>query len=89
MDFGTELIDLSKVNFTPKLLGAIPAEIGLRYRVLPIFDNPESLGMVIANANDFDTIDAVQVAVKRPIEIFCADPIQLVLFVERCYGRLD
>lgn len=89
MDYGATFVDLATINFTPKLLSVIPAELALRYRVMPVFAHADSVGVAIADLNDFDAMDAVQVVVRRQVEIYHADPLQLVLFVERHYGRLD
>lgn len=89
MNFGAPHINLATVNFTPKLLSVIPAEIALRHRVMPVFAQDESVGVAMGDLNDFDAMDAVQVAVGRQVDLYCADPLQLVLFVERHYGRLD
>ncbi|HSH16972.1 MAG TPA: hypothetical protein VLD18_13110 [Verrucomicrobiae bacterium] len=89
MNFGAPHINLATINFTPKLLSVIPPEIALRHRVMPIFEHAEEVGVAMADLNDFDAMDAVQVAVGRQVALYRADPLQLVLFVERHYGRLD
>jgi hypothetical protein len=56
---------------------------------MPIFEHAESVGVAMADLKDFEAMDAVQVAVGRQVDLYHADPLQLVLFVERHYGRLD
>lgn len=89
MDYGAPFVDLATINFTPKLLSVIPSELALRHRVMPVFAQDESMGVAMGDLNDFDAIDAVLVAVGRQVDIYRADPLQLVLFVQRHYGRLD
>lgn len=89
MDLGTPFVDLARINFTPKLLDAIPRRVALRHRVMPVFVGDEGIGAAIADVDDLDIMDAVCLAVSRPVQWHLADPLQLAMSVERHYGRLD
>jgi hypothetical protein len=84
-DFYTAFIDLSTVQFTPKLLRCIPAETALKYQVLPVFERPDCLAIVLAKI-DLNVIDNLTHALNRSLEVRLADKEQIDIFVRRFYG---
>ncbi len=85
--FGAEEVDLSKVVFTPDLLASIPAEFARRYRVLPVFNSPQSLRLALADPSDLDAVDSLHHLLKRDLELCIAEASQLDEFIARLYGR--
>jgi len=84
--FGAEEVDLRNVEFTPELLGSIPADLARRYRVVPVFASPRVLRIALADPAELDTIDALAHLLRRDLELCVAGASQLNEFVNRLYG---
>jgi hypothetical protein len=89
MNFGSERIDLSTVNFTPELLQCIPGHVARRYRALPIYETSDCLGIASAGPPELDTVDSLPHILKRSLEFRAADEGQLGVFLERLYGSSE
>lgn len=87
MNFGAEHIDLSQVQFTPELLGCIPAEMVRRYRIIPVHLNDGKIGIATADPSDLNTIDTLAHFLNREVEILVTDKLQLNTFIDRFYGH--
>ena len=85
-NFGAEYVDLSEVQFTPRLLSCIPAEFARKHRVLPLLELPGKLAIAIADPSDLNTIDILAHTLDREIELRIADESQLDVFIQRYYG---
>jgi len=87
MKFGAELVDLTTVNFTPELLRCVPADVARKYRVLPVFDRPGCLAIVLADPEDLNTVDILSHTLQKPeLEIRVTERQQLDRFIHRLYG---
>lgn len=87
MKFGAEFVDLEAVNFTPELLRCVPAEIARKHRILPVFDRPGCLAIVLADPSDLHTVDILHHILQKPeLEIRVAEGQQLDRFIHRLYG---
>ena len=87
MKFGAELVDLTKVKFTPELLRCIPADVARKYRVLPVFERPGCLAIALADLEDLNAIDSLTHILQKPeLEIRIAEHQQLDEFIHRLYG---
>jgi len=87
MRFGAEIVDLTKVDFTPELLRCVPADVARKYRVLPVFDLPGRLSIALADPDNLSTIDSLTHILKWPeLEIRVAPKQQLDIFIQRHYG---
>jgi type IV pilus assembly protein PilB len=86
MNFGSGEIDLSTVHFTSQLIGCVPRDVACKYRALPVFETPGSLGIAIARPVELDTVDSLSHLLKRELEFRLADGQQLGVFLERLYG---
>ncbi|HTR41221.1 MAG TPA: hypothetical protein VMH87_06360 [Pseudomonadales bacterium] len=86
MKFGPEHIDLSEVEFIPELLNCIPAEMTLKFRVMPVYQTDKQIGIATADPGDLNSIDVVTRFLNRPIEILVADKSQLDDFIHLFYG---
>jgi hypothetical protein len=90
MKFGAEIIDLTKVDFTPELLRCIPAEVVRKYRVLPVFDSPGRLAVALGEADEMNVIDSLTYILMRPeLEIKVAAKQQIEIFIQRLYGDFE
>jgi hypothetical protein len=80
-----EKIDLSTVQFTPELLRTIPAATVRLYRVLPVFDGPESLCIALPDGSKLEVIDELCFILGRSLDIRQAERHQLDTFIARLY----
>jgi type IV pilus assembly protein PilB len=87
--YGLEEVDLTKIAFTPKLLACVPAEVARQCRVLPLFDGPKTLKVVIADPSDVEGIELMRNTIHRDIDLCVADEMQLAEFIRRFYGSED
>lgn len=87
MNFGAEHINLSKIEFTPELLGCIPVETVRKFRVIPVYLTDGQVGIATADPSDLNAIDSLTHFLKRPVEILEAEKTQLNTFIERLYGK--
>jgi len=88
MKFGAEVIDLSKVQFTPELLSCIPAETARKHRVLPVASFPNRLAIAVAQI-DLIIIDSLCSTLQRELEIRLADEQQIDIYLHRFYRDDD
>jgi len=87
MKFGAELVDLTIINFTPELLRCVPADVARKYRVLPVYERPGCLAIVLADPEDLNTLDILTHILQKPgLEIRVAERQQLDRFIHRLYG---
>jgi len=86
MHFGTEMVELGDLRLTDEVIAAVPRHVAKKFNVVPVFINEEGVGVAIADASDLDTMDAVNVALGRPVHwrVATADDIQAAL--NRYYG---
>ncbi len=85
--FRVEIIDLSKIDFTPELLRCIPADVVHRFRVLPVRQWPNNLAIVIANPANLAAIDSIAHTLKIELCVCTADAQQIETFIQRLYGN--
>lgn len=84
--FGADEVDLRNISFTTELLACIPADLARRYRVLPIFESPGSLGLALADPADLEAIDSIHRTLQRDLLVSVAEASQLDEFIGRLYG---
>ena len=79
---GTDVIDLSEVNFDEQLLSTVPVEAAKLYQALPVGDYGDTLQVVMADPLNPMTIDELGYQVQRQIVLRIADPVQIGKMVE-------
>jgi len=84
--FGTEVVDLATVQFTPSLLRCIPRELARKYRALPVAESDRRITIAISDPADLDALDGLCSALDREIELCVADESQIDSFIEQLYG---
>ena len=85
-EFGAEFVDLTTVQFTPRLLRRIPAELARKYRALAVADSGRCLAVVVSDPSDLDAVDGLGSALGREIELRVADESQIDSFIAQLYG---
>ncbi len=84
---GTDVIDLSEVEFTPELLSVIPLETAHLYQCLPVGVDGDTLHLVLSDPMNPTHIDDLNFQLKRQIIIRIADPAQIVKMIQMHYSK--
>jgi type IV pilus assembly protein PilB len=88
-EFGAVFVDLSIVEFTPKLLRCIPAELARKYHVLPVASVGRRLAIATSDPTYLAALDDLHSNLDREIELRVADKAQLDAWIKRFYGADD
>lgn len=83
---GLEYVDLEQVNVPHEIITKLDAEHARRYQALPIQERDESLVIAMSDPLAFDTVDALNHILHRPLEFVCATPAALQKAVLKYYG---
>jgi len=81
-----EYIDLATVNFTPELLGCVPATIARRYQVLPIIEVSSHMVIALSDPSDLELIDLLFGQLRRDLQVIQADQHQIERMIHQHYG---
>jgi type IV pilus assembly protein PilB len=87
--FGTDEVDLRRVNFTPRLLACVPGELARRYRVLPISNFHTELWISMADPSDPEALDSLHQLLGRELVLCVSEVGQVDEFIARLYGSED
>jgi type IV pilus assembly protein PilB len=83
---GTEVVDLTSMEFPPELLSLIPPQTARLQAVLPLDFDGQVLRITAANPLDPHVIDNVRFATQKDIALYVAPPSQVQTMIERYYG---
>ncbi len=83
---GTDVIDLTEVEFNEALLATMPLEAAKLYQALPVGDDGNALHVVMADPLNPITIDELGYQVQRQIVLRIADPAQIIKLVDSLYN---
>jgi type IV pilus assembly protein PilB len=83
---GTEVVDLDAVEFTPKILRAIPAGLARLHRALPVGAEDNSIRVALIDPLDTQTIDDLRFALGRDIQVVLAPRLQIRERLKKHYG---
>ena len=75
---GTDVIDLTEVEFSPELLATIPLETAHHYQCLPVGVDGDMLHLVLADPMNPTHIDELTYQLQKEIIIRIADPVQIL-----------
>ncbi len=85
-----ELIDVAAIDVHQRLLEVVPRHAAERLRVLPIgvkkSADGERLYLAMSDPSDDATVDVVEKATGRRVEVMCCDDEALALSLDRHYG---
>ena len=84
-----EFVDLAHMTITEDLIETVPAEVALRYKVVPVAFVDTGLMMATADPLNFDTFDAVTHVINRDVEWVCAAPDQIQAILQKNYGVME
>jgi type IV pilus assembly protein PilB len=83
---GTEVVDLSTMEFPPELLSMVPPQVARIHGVLPLDFDGHMLRVVAINPLDPNVVDNLRFATQKDITIYVAPAEQIQNMVERFYG---
>jgi type IV pilus assembly protein PilB len=83
---GTEVIDISKMEFPAELLTMVPPQLARVQGVLPIEFDGHTLRIVVMDPLDFHVPDNVRIATRRDIAVYVAPAAIVQSMIERYYG---
>jgi type IV pilus assembly protein PilB len=83
---GTEVVDLSTMEFPPELLSMVPPQTARIQGVLPLDFDGHMLRVVAANPLDPNVVDNLRFATQKDITLYVAPAEQIQGMIERFYG---
>ncbi len=83
---GTEVVDLDPVEFTPKILRAIPAGLARLHGALPIGTEDNTIRVALIDPLDTQTIDDLRFALGLDIQVVLAPRLQIREHLRKHYG---
>jgi type IV pilus assembly protein PilB len=83
---GTEVIDLTNMEFPHTLLSMIPPQTARLQGVLPIDYDGHALRVVVVNPLDPNVVDNLRFAVQNEIVVYVAPSLQIQQIIEKFYG---
>ena len=84
--FGAEVINLEEVRIADEVLAAVPRHIAKRYKVVPVFAHDNTVGIALSDPSDLDTIDGLQHALHKDIEVRVATEEAIEAAINKYYG---
>ncbi len=83
---GTEVVDLTNMEFSPELLSLVPPQTARLQGVLPLDFDGHFLRVAVANPMDPNVVDNLRFATQKDIIIYVAPAAQILSTIERYYG---
>jgi len=83
---GTDVIDLSEIDFNEALIEIIPRETVELYQCLPVGVAGETIHLVLSDPLNPMAIDEITYQLNRPIQIRIADPKQIGKLIDKHYN---
>ncbi len=86
---GMEAVSLDPATPPPVAAQLVPAEVALRYRVVPLRRSGGILAVAVGDPFDLETLDTLRYILKDPVETFAALPEQIDATLARLYPHGD
>jgi type IV pilus assembly protein PilB len=83
---GTEVVSLRGKNFSPELLGNIPAKTAKLYQCMPVEESNGTLRVAFVEPLDPGKIDEIGFAVKKDVQLVVANPAEVQDAIGKFYG---
>ncbi|MFN2352245.1 MAG: hypothetical protein ABR497_09900, partial [Kiritimatiellia bacterium] len=68
MQLGMDVIVLAEHDIRQEVIEQVPAEVARRYRVVPVFDNENTLTVALSDPLNIETLDSLRYILKRNVE---------------------
>ncbi len=83
---GTEVVDVTTMEFPPDLLSLVPPQTARLQGVLPLDFDGNVLRVAVVNPLDPNVVDNLRFATQKDIAIYVAPAAQIQTMIERFYG---
>ena len=83
---GTDVVDISAMEFPPELLSLIPPGTARLQAVIPIHFDGRTLSIAAANPLDPNISDNIRFSTQKDIALYVAPADQILTLIERYYG---
>jgi type IV pilus assembly protein PilB len=83
---GTEVVDVTTMEFPPDLLSLVPPQTARLQGVLPLDFDGSVLRVAVSNPLDPNVVDNLRFATQKDIVIYVAPSAQVFTMIERFYG---
>ena len=84
-----EYVELAQMAISDDVVEAVPAEVALRYKIVPVANVDAGLMIATSDPLNFDTFDAVTHLINRDVEWVCAAPDQIQIVLQKYYGAKE
>jgi type IV pilus assembly protein PilB len=84
--FGVESVQLADVRLADDVIAAVPRHIAKKYNAVPVGVSDGTVAIAIADPSDIETIDGLQVALGKTVELRVASPQDLEAAINKYYG---
>ncbi|MBR2364965.1 MAG: Flp pilus assembly complex ATPase component TadA [Lentisphaeria bacterium] len=88
-EYGMELMDLASYQIPQDILGLIPKDIVLQYKVVPVMIHDNILTIAMNDPTDMAKLDSLRFALKRDIDAVIAPTKQIQAVIDKFYSGLD
>ena len=83
---GTEVVDVTTMEFPPELLSLVPPQTARMQGVLPLDFDGNVLRVAVINPLDPNVIDNLRFSTQKDVMIYVAPAAQIQAMIERFYG---
>jgi type IV pilus assembly protein PilB len=83
---GTEIVDVTTMEFPPELLSLVPPQTARLQGALPLDFDGHVLRMAVVNPLDPNVVDNLRFSTQKDIAIYIAPAAQIQEMIERFYG---
>jgi type IV pilus assembly protein PilB len=83
---GTEVVDVTAMEFPPDLLSLVPPQTARLQGVLPLDFDGHILRVAVVNPLDPNVVDNLRFSTQKDIAIYIAPAAQILTMIERFYG---
>jgi type IV pilus assembly protein PilB len=83
---GTDVLDLSEIEFTDELVGLIPLDMAKQYECVPIGLEGEVMHLSMVDPLNPTVLDELAFQLNRPLQVRVADPNQIKKILEVKYS---
>ena len=87
--FGIPQVALEQLEIDPRVLGRLPAEVALQYRVMPLGESSEGLVVAMENPLDGTALDIIRFNCRCPVIPVLASVREIQLALNKYYSRFD
>ncbi len=82
----TEVVSVDSIEFTPELLGNLPAGTARMYQCVPVEDYGSSVRIAMANPLNPSAVDEISYIVRKEVLPVVGDPKAIAKVIDKYYG---